>query len=514
MTPTSSTVVKKYHQFFSIASSNVNILNTIEHYANRNLTKTDFEFKHGRYIPVPGKKFYINLKDSSEYRFQNGIYTELMEHLKNNRVNIAGFSYEVEPSYVPTKLTVKVKEKFKLRKDQPEASAFVLAENENKMRLLGLRTGEGKTITSIITSVVRGYRTLLLIKPRYFKKWISDFSDVLECDKSTVVTVTGSNQLRGLIYSGLEGTLKNDIVVVSNATLREYLSNFYTNREEFIEKDYGCDPDAFFRVLGVGTLLMDEVHEDWHFNFMLYSTCHVPLICGMSATLRTKDKFLTKTHEYAFPHIFRFTSKAVVNYNTAIASIYRFDKPEHIKTSYPGDTRYNHNRFEESVLKHLGVRKRYFKYLEDTLKIGYFKGREPGDKALVLVSSVELATLFTEYLQGLYPDLNIKRYVGTKGDPYKENLIDPDIRIATGMSAGTAVDIPDLTYTHMSLAIKSEDKNIQYLGRLRKQESRDTKFYYSVCLDIPFHIDAHEEKVILLQMYTKAIFRIVYPNRI
>ena len=74
---------------------------------------------------------------------------------------------------------------------------------------------------------------------------------------------------------------------------------------------------------------------------------------------------------------------------------------------------------------------------------------------------------------------------GIVNDPY-ENIIEPDIRVTTIISGGTAIDIPNLR-TLILNNIKSPVANLQTMGRLRDLQNRDVKFYYLYSEQIAKH---------------------------
>ena len=104
-------------------------------------------------------------------------------------------------------------------------------------------------------------------------------------------------------------------------------------------------------------------------------------------------------------------------------------------------------------------------------------------------------------LREKYPKLVINKY--TSGDPY-ENLLNSDISVSTGGSAGTAVDIPDLMTCLSATAISKSETNLQVAGRLRDNKrwpGRAPIFLYFVCDDIAKHVSYHQKKVKLLKPY-------------
>ncbi|WP_321936261.1 hypothetical protein [Paraburkholderia sp. J8-2] len=126
-------------------------------------------------------------------------------------------------------------------------------------------------------------------------------------------------------------------------------------------------------------------------------------------------------------------------------------------------------------------------------------------RATVFCASIDFCTLLANWLSEHYRDLRVERYVGSLNDPY-ENLITPDISVSTHGSAGTAVDIPQLTAVIMSQSMRSSPGSVQNLGRLRKlPDGRRPSYTFLVCEDIPKHIEYHEHRQKLLDGRVKSI---------
>ncbi len=101
------------------------------------------------------------------------------------------------------------------------------------------------------------------------------------------------------------------------------------------------------------------------------------------------------------------------------------------------------------------------------------------------------------------------RYV--EDDPY-DNVMNADISVSTIGSAGTGLDIPDLTTVILTVAINSSPSNIQGVGRLRQLKDKKTKFIYLTCSDIPKHREYHERKKVLLKEKVLTFNELSYPK--
>jgi hypothetical protein len=133
------------------------------------------------------------------------------------------------------------------------------------------------------------------------------------------------------------------------------------------------------------------------------------------------------------------------------------------------------------------------------LQVKYFKKKtEAGQKFIVFAASVNMCTAIATYLQKLYPELDIRRYAPSDGDP-KANLFESDGCVTTIGAGGTGHDIKNLIAVIMTTAIDSEAANLQAFGRLRKLRSGQTpEFVYLVNSDNEKHLKYHENKIKLL----------------
>ena len=113
---------------------------------------------------------------------------------------------------------------------------------------------------------------------------------------------------------------------------------------------------------------------------------------------------------------------------------------------------------------------------------------------LIFCSTIAMCTLFTEHLQKKFPQFTIARYVGE--DDW-DALHNNDIVVTTIQSAGTAVDILNLRYVLMTVALSSKQSNIQVVGRLRKMRdypNETPEFMFLSCRNIGKHCEYAEAK--------------------
>lgn len=334
-------------------------------------------------------------------------------------------------------------------------------------------------------------RIVVVVKPMYMMKWARDFSEAYECELKDVMVVKGSAHLQGLIAMAKEGTLESKFIVISNKTMQNWLKLYEVHHKGILDMGYDCLPEDLYEVLGAGIRLIDEVHQDFHLNFKLDLYTHIERTISLSATLVNNDPFLEKMYRVSFPQAERYEGGPLDKYVISRALIYQLHPSTRVRTSEFGSTSYSHNAFERSILKNHLIRDSYFKLIWNTVEIGFMHDYKPGEKCAVFCSSIDMCTEVTKFLAAKYPHLDVRRYVAA--DP-EENLHEPDIRVTTILSGGTAHDISNLKTVIVTIAIDSLQANIQTLGRLRKIPGLNVQFIYFTCSDIPKHMEYHGRK--------------------
>ena len=191
------------------------------------------------------------------------------------------------------------------------------------------------------------------------------------------------------------------------------------------------------------------------------------------------------------------------------AYVYRVEQPWLLRTSEYGNSSYSHNAFEKGIMKNKSLMNGYRLMISQAAKEYYIKIASPGDKLLIYCSTVDMCTKVVEHLKTIFPDKSVMRYVDS--DPY-ENLMTPDIRVTTLLSAGTGMDVPGLISVILTTAITSSQANIQGFGRLREIKDKKQYFVYFVCQDVQKHLTYHLKKKELLQKSSATYKLINYPH--
>jgi hypothetical protein len=442
------------------------------------------------------------------FRFHINSFIQFKEFLIKNYVLDTYYTISNIPLYTPIKIKAPIRAGWAARDYQVPAIEYIL-HKKLPTHLLALQTGRGKGATSLMSISEIGERVVGIMKPAYIEKWCDEILQILDVKPSDIMTVSGGDQLRGLIDMAIEGELNAKFIVVSNKTYQNYISKYEEVGDDLDLLGYGCTPDKFFETLRAGVRLIDEVHQDAHLNFKIDLYSNVPRAISLSATLISNDAFLNEMYDLLCHTADRFREAFIDKYIDSYAVFYKFSDDAKLRSTEFGSTNYSHHAFEKSIIKDPRLLYLFLVLINDMLIVGYLKNYQQGDKIRVFASSIDMCTRITDYLKRTHRNLDVRRYV--EDDPY-ENIIDADIGVTTIQSGGTAIDIPGLTCTILTVAVSSIVSNKQTLGRLRKIPGRDVSFYYLVCQNIPKHIDYHYARKQMLLENARHFKEIFYKD--
>lgn len=445
----------------------------------------------GQWVSVPSRVFASALSDKSVVRFHINALEDFKRLLADAYLNGPLVEWVEQPAYEPACFDFKIKPNWVLHEYQKPRVEY-LSKVPPIAKLLDLQTGKGKGLTTMFAMANTGQRTAIILKPKYLEKWLKELIVVFEDIQDKIMVIQGSKELKALLELAKDGLLHDPIILISNATFRNWLSEYEQYGDYTLDMGYACTPANFFEHIKAGMRVVDESHEDFHFCFKLDTYSHVPASIAMTATLITKNPFLQRMYDVMFPPASRMEKMDLDRYADVVNYLYSFKVPEKIRTEEWGQSTYSHTALEDSVMRHVPTLRNYLSLIKSALDHFFMEDRKPGEKALVYAASVKMCTKLTEFLQQTYPQLVVRRFVGTEKDPY-ENVISSDICVSTIGRAGTAMDIPDLAYVLMTTALDSVQGNIQALGRLRKRDGK-MLFMFLTAENIPKHVRYAEAK--------------------
>lgn len=515
------TTIEKYSHFFVVKDPTPDIIKAIYslsgQYTQFGLV-VDPVTKRKRWAPT--KTFAVYVDGGKEFRLHINQFPELMELLRNAYVRPDTYTIVEKSLYEGTEIELKVREGWQLYDQQEEASSFILDNRSHGLRapLLSMPMGSGKTVTALITTARIQQRFAVVVLAGYVDKWIGDIQECLEIDESEIGVISGGKDRRGKNRNGGDLLVRSTLYpgsnlpipkafVISLNTITRWYGMYEENRKHPALEEYDCMPWDFWRHLGIGTVIFDEIHQHFHAVYRTHTYLHVPQTINLSATLISKDPTIRRVHGMMFPQEKRFEKIKMKRYITTWACVYQihdFNQSKLQTTDY-GSTTYSQNAFEMSILRHKTIRPQYINMLLDLIKKAYLDRYHKGDKLIIFVGRSMMAHKLVEEIKKKWPAFDTRTFL--EGDP-PENMHEPDIRVTTVISGSTAHDIANLRVAIMTNSIDSPVANLQAFGRLREMKHRtehnDVHFYWVYCSMIPKQQDYHHNRTALLADRTLA----------
>lgn len=344
-----------------------------------------------------------------------------------------------------------------------------------------------------------GDRIIIQLLGRYFDKWVGDVQEAYGLDPERVVAIRGAKKLKAFLdnYARDPEGMAFDVLIITAKTIQSYMVEYeqtsFANLPDSIVR-----PEDIYATLGIGYRIIDEVHQHFHNNFKTDLYTHIPKSLYLSATLNPDDAFVTEMYNLAYPPHLRMDGGKFIKY-THVTSV-DYHLKEYNKAQYmSAQGTYSHIAYEEWITKDNTRLKNYLEMIREVYHREFISKRKPGQKALIFASGVEFCERIVAYLAGFYPELTIEKY--TSEDDY-DKLIDSDTAVSTLGSAGTAVDIINLSFCFMTTALSGSQANIQAVGRLRElvnYKPDNPNFFYLTCIDIAKHRDYKVKKKDILQ---------------
>lgn len=459
------------------------------------------------------KRIYASAKeDRSEIRLHINQLEGFKAQLYANGTDPEkGVEYVVHPLFEGEPITLKSISGLELRKLQPQVVDYLSQRNEVRAKVVTAPTGYGKTLMAMRALANHGQRTVIMIKGEYIEKWIGDVESEVEIKKGDLMVIRGSDSLISLMQLALKDELKAKIIIIGNRTFQNYLKSY--ERDAFFKEYYPIHPEEFYEKLKVGVRLIDEVHQDFHLNFKQDTYTHIPYSISLSATLDADQDILNRMYRTMWPVSTRGPEIPQDKYILASCLWYSIDRLDRVRYLNP-KRQYDHITFEKSIMRNPGMLKNYLKMIDHMVQQKYVADHAPGQKMLIFCATIAMCTLVRNHLSELLPTVKVGRYVGE--DEWSE-LHDNDIVVTTIKSAGTAVDVANLRYVLMTVALSNKQTNIQVLGRLRRlKDFPDVtpEFMFLSCRDIGKHCEYAMAKKTKLDSKVKTFMQSYLPIRV
>jgi len=440
------------------------------------------------------------------YRFNINTIKNFMLTLGNHGIGKDQILITRNENNYASKMDVSITEGYILR-DYQKTYVDIITNGDHPYSLVDLIMGYGKTVLSMYAVTKINEKTMILVLPKFIDKWVSDVTELADVSPEQILVIQGGDSLRSTIVEHIDEQPDYKFIIMSMRTMYNYIKEYETvlSDDEF---SYPVTPQDLLQALGVGTLLNDETHMEFHSVFRSALYLNANKFIGLSATLENLDKNMNRMYNIMFPGDARISGIVeYVPYIYATTVVYEVNSMKRINYRRPQG--YSHNLLEQSILRNNLFLRGYTDMILKYVDSGYIKNRTNGDKALIFVASIKLASVLVNILKRKYDYLTINRYV--EDDPY-ENLMDADICVSTVLSSGTALDIPNLTDVFQTISIKSLQSVKQAYGRLRNLGEKKVRYHSFTCMNIPNHKETSKSNKEILSPLSKE-WRTVFYNK-
>lgn len=465
-------------------------------------------------LPCPRTRRLVR-EPKSAYSSSNQAFTglglvrsdldDLVSYLQFLGFRDNGISITYEEDYQPAKITATFTEGFDPRDDtQRDAINFAMEPNEF-VRVIDADTGKGKTWLGLQTIARRGYRAALAMKSSHLETWLGKVSEYYtDVGPEDVYFIQGRDTLISAFQQAMHGQFNYKLVFISTPTLVGYIRDY---ERGLLDADVDTEyphPIDIWKLLGIGTLIYDEVHE--HFNSVckLFCHLHIPYVMPLSATIDSEDEFVLRQMERVLPKDKTFISER--NQHISIRPILFDSDPDAVRRmKWKGGKGYSHVMLEKSIMNHEGLLQSYLDLLVEEVRNSYIRDHKPGMKLLIFAAMTEMCDHMTNALKQAFGHLTVATYVGKTDDSV---LYKNDIVVSTPGSASTGKDIKNLSHVIMTVAMNSKRAFRQLMGRLRPVDlykDFDPICYYFVNTSIPQHVQ-YDKRRLLYQMGRCKVF--------
>lgn len=434
-------------------------------------------------------RFYSFAPIQNEFRFNIEQLNGLLDFFEKQYIGPTDIDIKSKEHIKGDEVHIKLRSGWVLRDYQVEVKKFILNKDvsNSRSRLASLPTGTGKTVIALGTAVEMNTRIGIPSPAGYTDKWKKDVLEQYELDEDQVYMATSRIKLIKAFKLAKTG-IKYPVYIFSQETLASFFKEFEKNYFEGIEDYWNCHPEDFLELLGIGVTIIDETHEAINMVFRMMTYMNVPLIIGLSGTLRSRDEFILKIQGLMYPAEIRYDKVKMAKYIAFKPTIYTFANffKSGIKTMAFGNNMYSQAIFEASVYKNKNktIFKNFLEMIDHYFVEDYVKRKIEGKKCAIYVARVELCSLIVAYLKKKHPEMDIRKYTGE--DPF-ENAIEADVRVTTRGSCGTAIDIKGLISLITFDNVDSDVGNLQLLGRLREDKDITPFFRQLLCDKIEKH---------------------------
>lgn len=357
---------------------------------------------------------------------------------------------------------------FTLREAQRAPYQFLISDKSFKP--LGLACGQGKTAVSIAAACSLKMPVMVILGS-LIDQWYKSFRQFTKIKKDEIFVVEGFKALKNLVEMVNNG-YRPKVVLMSLFTMTRYAVRVEENYKEL-----SLDYNALLTKIGIGTVIHDEVHLNFHMYTCADLVTNVKNNIYLSATYDRSDPSGRRIFDLVFPPEMIFGEEEIKRYSKVVMVHYNLDIPIEQTYRFKVLRGYLHSKYENYLLKHKGCFRRFINdVLSNVIDVYYIKVASNTQKLLILCSTKNLVHEIARELRGLYLEKRVTAYLS--GDPAygKQTLLEYDIIVSTTKSCSVGIDIKGLKTCINTVSFASSPQAAQTLGRLRQIPGELTYF--------------------------------------
>lgn len=427
------------------------------------------------------------VKNGSKCMFLNEQFKHFLYYIKQEGYQMKDYDLVMKQKLPRKPFPYEVRDGWDLWEKQVPVYKWIMSGPRN-FKLLPLSMGSGKTFLAIKIMVDLGELFSVVVLPKFQDQWVKALSQITTIPPENVIKVVGKTSskkgvgIRNIVDMAKKGLMDDKICVFSLPTMYGFFKA-YEEDPEMCEFDYGCTPIELSTLLGVGNVISDESHLSFFSLYKFFLYYNTKFVLGASGTFIATNPLEEHCHNTAFPPHAIYHDNMRVAYMNFVYATYTIENDVMRKIKFTGrmpQSRgrevYSHTAFEASILRDKRLLMCYLNIVGELVQAYYLNRVKSGQKLILFVSTVLMATKVKEFLERKLPKRNVVRYC--EADKYEDMLLG-DVVVTTNISAGTGVDIPGLITGVQTVSMGSDKTDLQASGRLRPIEGEESIF---VCL--------------------------------
>ena len=445
----------------------------IFHYLRNRLCEYDWQPATKQYT-LTYSYFYYD-KESSLITLPRYALDSLVEYIGNR----AEITYQNIPPVQSRSISLKLKDKFQPREDQPAIIEFMTAP-DNGFKPVSLRTGGGKTFCAECSIVQLGKATLVVLNS-LIDQWYQSIRAHTNISADSIYIVKGFDSLKKLwdARNSKRKKYKPKIILFASRTLYLYAVERTSTYAELPSYD------EFLQAFGIGIKIVDECHLGFHATAQIDMRSNIETNIYLSATYQRSNPQGKKIFNLVFPpnmkygeqFLRRYTNVYMVQYSLMIRD-----------TGFRTAKGYNHGLYENFLLKRGTTFNEFYALVIKTCLGKYFiEKRSEGQRCLVLCQTRKFCETIHDRITKDFEGLSCALYFSGDKKNDTDAIFSSDVIVSTIKSASTGLDIKGLKTAINTVSFASSPLAAQTMGRLRQLPDEETIFVDLWNADIAAH---------------------------